>query len=206
MTEELIRYVMSFIGGGFAVAVVNWLHSSSAARKQGELAQLREQLKCLYGPISYFTRSNEALFVLNEKIHDAYGSEFIAKDWSDDPLTRERVKEGATTTIDLANSYVNQAVENNKRILALLESNWHLVDQEDLPEFIQFRVDCTRMATEMYGKMRLKTPDAVYQALGEISYMRPALIGRVAEKVAAKQDRIDQLLLPRWRRSKRRGA
>ena len=203
--DEIIRYVMSFIGGGFAVAVGNWLHSSRAIQKQEELAHLRHQLKFLYGPVSYFTRKNEQLFALSTTIHGAYGTEFINKKWSTDPVTQERVKEKATVTIDLANTYIQQVVENNKKVITLLEANWHLLDSEDISEFSKFQVDCTRLATEVHGKMRLTTPDAVYHALGEISFMRPALITLVANKVEAKRSRISDLLRPWWRRRRNKG-
>jgi len=198
--DENIRYIMSFIGGGFAVAVGNWVHSNRAAQKQEELAHLRDQLKFLYGPVSYFTRKNEQLFALSMKIHGAYGAEFIDKKWGTDPVTQERVKEQAAVTVDLSNAYIEQVVENNKKVIAILEANWHLVDSEDISDFSQFQLDCTRLATEVHGKMRRKTPDAIYQALGEISFMWPELITLVADKVEAKRSCIDDLLRP-WRKS-----
>lgn len=198
-TEEIIRYVMSFLGGGFAVAIGNWLHAGRAIQIQQELSALREELKYLYGPLSYITRTNEQLFAMNRTIHGVYGAEFIDKKWSKHPLTQERVHEKAEATLDLANAYIDQVVENNKRALEILEQHWHLADLDDIDVFSQFKLDCIRLATEVHANMGRKTPDAVYRALGEISYMRPALIERVAQKVETKQFRIEVLLRPWWK-------
>lgn len=198
-TEEIIRYVMSFLGGGFAVAVGNWLHAGRAIQLQQELSALREELKYLYGPLSYITRTNEQLFSVNRTIHGVYGAEFIDKKWSNDPLAEKRVHEKAEATLELANAYIDQVVENNKRALEILEQHWHFADLDDIDDFSQFKLDCIRLATEVRENMGRKTPDSVYRALGEISYMRPALIERVAQKVEAKQLRIEVLLRPWWK-------
>lgn len=190
---------MSFIGGGFAVAVGNWLHAGRASQKQQEIVQLRDQLKYLYGPLSYITRKNEQLFALSRAVQGVYGTEFIDKEWSADPDTQQRVQEEATATLDLANAYIQQVVENNKKVLEIMEANWHFADLDDIVVFTEFQVDCIRFATEVHGNLRGRTHQVVYRALGNISYMRPALINRIAEKVEIKQEKIGDLLRPWWR-------
>jgi len=199
VTSEIVRYIMSFLGGGFAVAVGNWLYSAWSSRKQQEIDYLRDQLRSLYGPLFFFTSQNERLFEINKKIHDAYKIEFIDTSWSSDQLTRQRVKERAEATIVLANDYITRAVRNNDRVMQVLETHWHLADPEDILIFSQFQVDCVRLHEEVSEKVPIRTPDAIYDSLGDISYMRPEFITRVRDKVKLKQARIANLIKHWWR-------
>ena len=195
--EEIFRYIASFIGGGFAVAVGNWLHASRAKRKETELSQLMDQLKYLYGPVSFFTHRNQSLFDLSDSIHKAYGKEFIDKKWSQEPLAQDRIREQAMATLDLSNTYIEQVVENNKKLLAILQANWHFVDLQDVDEFMRFQIDSIRLETEVRDEERPDTPLAIYRALGEISFMRPTLIQLVSERVSQKNNRIATLMKKR---------
>jgi hypothetical protein len=69
--EEIIRYLLSFLGGGLVAAVGNWLHSSWSARRAREVEMLREQLRLVYGPLFFFTSQNEELFKLTDNVQNA---------------------------------------------------------------------------------------------------------------------------------------
>ena len=197
--DEIVGYVFSFLGGGFVAALGNWLHANRAAQTQQELTQLRDQLKFLYGPAYFLTQWNEQLFKLVAAVHGAY-DEFLDKEWSGEPGTQERVQKSGVNTLELGNAYVDKVIENNKNLLAILQDNWHLVDAEDIQDFSKFQVDCTRFATEVSTERYTMARSVIRGTLGDISFMRSALIRQVAKKVAAKQSRIDDLLRPWWRR------
>ncbi len=198
-TEEIVRYAMSFFGGGFVVAVGNWFFSAWSFRKAQEINQLRDQLQSLYGPLFFFTSQNEKLFEINNKIHDAYKNEFIDKNWSPDQLTRQRVKGQAEATIAIANDYIARAVRNNDRVMQIMEAQWHLLDPDDILIFSQFQVDYVRLQEELRDKAQMRTPDAIYDSLGAISYMRPEFISRVKGQFESKRARLAELLRPWWR-------
>ncbi|MGG7056407.1 hypothetical protein [Nitrosomonas sp. ANs5] len=124
--EQFIQYLMSFLGGGFAVAVGNWVNSSVGIRRQREIDHLKGQLQSLYGPLSFFAQQNEKLFALCGAFSDAYTREIVQKNWSQDEKTRASVRADAETTIQLSNQYVVRVVENNGRIMEILEKGWHL--------------------------------------------------------------------------------
>lgn len=180
ISEQTIQYLTSFLGGGFVAAVFNWVKSSKDACKQREINGLKERLQSLYGPLSFFTQQNEKLFALCDAFNDAYTTEIVQINWSQDEKTRASVRADADTTIQLSNQYVARIVENNSRIMEILEKGWHLVDTEDIEEFAQFQVDFTRFKTEVEGG--LKTPFSIYEAVGGVSYMRPSMIGLVKKK------------------------
>jgi hypothetical protein len=195
--EHYLQYIMSFLGGGFAVAVGNWVSSAAAARKQREVDHLKGQLQGLYGPLFLFTQQNEKLFALCGKFNDAYTAEFVSKSWSENEHTQSSVRKDAETTIDISNQYVRRVVANNERVMEVLEKGWHLIDAEDIEEFAQFQVDFTRFKTEVDGT--LKPPYAIYKKVGDVSYMRPSVIDRVKKKSQIKEARLRELLRPWWR-------
>jgi hypothetical protein len=197
-TEEIVRYVMSFLGGGVVVAVGNWIHATRTAQRTGELDRLRQQLEVVYGPCFFFTCQNEKMFELNTSIQNAYSAHFVGKDWSPDEQTQESVRRETKDTLDLANEYVMRVTKNNERVMEILERGWYLIDPDDIPVFAQFQVDFTRMKTEIHGKMRNRMPHEIYERVGGISFMRPEMIERVKQKVQSKQSRISSLLRPWW--------
>ncbi|MCE9551018.1 MAG: hypothetical protein K8R50_08465 [Betaproteobacteria bacterium] len=196
MTTEFVQYIMSFIGGGFAVAVGNWVNSAVAARKQREGDYLKSQLQSLYGPLFFFTQQNENLFALCRKFNDAYTTEFVAQSWSEDSHTQASVQKDSATTIEISNQYIRRVVENNERVMDVLEKGWHFIDADDIKEFANFQVDFTRLKVEVDGT--LKPPNAIYKAVGNISYMSPSMIERVKLKAQEKEARLRELMRPWW--------
>ena len=195
--EETVRYVMSFLGGGFAVAVGNWVYSTLSSSRQREVEHLMAQLQALYGPLYYFTQQNGKLLELCGQFASAYDEVFVSKKWSQDQKTQAAVKKDADATIELSNQYMHRVVKNNERVMEILEKGWHLVDSDDVDELAMFQVDFTRHKTEVDGA--LKVPYMVYRALGDISYMRPTMIERVKQKVHAKEARLRELRRPWWK-------
>jgi hypothetical protein len=190
--DEIIRYILSFLGGGVVAAIGNWIYSTRAARRQNEIQHLLNQLKDLYGPVYFFTSQNEQLFGLCDDVHDAYSTHF-GQNWSPDARTQETLSKQAGATIDLGNAYVQQAVENNDRVMEVLRVHWHLVDDADVPVLSQFQVDHTRFTAEVKNKQAQGVPFAISQMLGSISYMRPEMIKAVKNAVVRKRGRLKEL-------------
>ena len=70
-TEEIVRYVMSFLGGGMVVAVINWVKELRSAARQREVGYLQDQLRFLYGPLHCLTAQNLETFKRMERLQDA---------------------------------------------------------------------------------------------------------------------------------------
>src|SRR6267142_3611809 len=105
--DEIIRYVLSFLGGGVVAAIGNWIYASKSARRQSEMQYLLSQLQSLYGPLYFFTSQNEQLFKLYNDIHNAY-SAYFGRQRSQEPATQKALSTGAEATINLGNIYVRQ--------------------------------------------------------------------------------------------------
>src|SRR5215216_1884420 len=61
-------------------------------RLSTNLKLLEEQIRELYAPLFYLVIQSEKLLELNKRFHDAYKVKFIDQKYSDNELTRKRVK------------------------------------------------------------------------------------------------------------------
>ena len=136
---------------------------------------------------------SEKLFELNARFHDAYTVEFIDKRYSDNPLTQERLKSWRNDTIGLANDYVKLVEANNEKISNLLDNKFSYIDPDDVEMFLLFFEHRARFMTEHDSDGKLKTPDLIYEHLGNISYLRPEFIERVKLKFSHKKVELDKL-------------
>lgn len=190
--EEAFRYIASLVGGGLAVAIGNWVHSNRSARRERAINYLEAQLRLLYGPLSYFTKQNEELFQMCNKVQDAHGEYFTGK-WSDHEDTQKHLGEMSNATTDLNNAYIERVLKNNDCVMAVLEANWHLVDPDDMDTFSRFQVDYTRFVVEVKPGNQSKVPLSIVMKLGPISYMRPEFISRVNSSFQEKQTELENL-------------
>ena len=141
--EEIIRFVSSFLGGGLVVAVGNWIHASRSARRDREIAWLQDQLRQLYGPLSFFTSQNEKLFELAGSVQQAHQATFTGQ-WSEDESRQRALEAMGEATTKLGNRYVERVVKNNAQVMTILETNWHLIDPADAEVFSTFQVNYMR--------------------------------------------------------------
>ena len=82
-------------------------------------------------------------------------------------------------------------MQNNAKILILLEKNWHLIDADDVEIFSEFQIDMSRL--KRTDGQNLITALSAKEHIGPISFMRPAMIDRVKEKWGVKRIREEQL-------------
>jgi hypothetical protein len=192
--EEVIRLIFSFLGGGLVTGLLNWIHTARSERTSRKIEFVRLQLQELYGPLQFFTSCNARLFELSHKLNEAYTQEYIGKQWSQEYNTQERVAKRATQTIEISNQYVEQAIQNNERILEILTAHYDLIEPTDLEVCAQFIVHYTRLKTERDEAGRLKTPHEIYRHLGDISFMPEQFIQVVDTRFAEKKAELKKLL------------
>ena len=195
-TEEIVRYVMTFVGGGMAVAIITWMKEARSASRQREVAYLQDQLRSLYGPLHCLTSQNMETMKRSVKLQDALNPNNKVGP-SEQEIPPARGAE-ADKIIDLSNAYSAKFKENNSRIGQLLEANWSLIDVEDVELFLAFLVDCARMQVEVDEKHAEGLAFRVRQHLGEIYYVRPEFVERVTAQWNAKRLRLSELLMPHW--------
>lgn len=185
-----MTFLMALLGSGVGVAIVTALFQIWATMRQGELQIIQNQLSGLYGPLYYFTCLNKALFDLYNDYHKAYDEEF--KDTNIAPESMESFKEEATALLDEANSYINtEVMQNNAKIIELLEKNWHLIDPDDVEIFSKFQIDMARLKRSEGQSFRAAI--SLKERLGNVSFMRPDMIERAEAKWRLKRNRVEQL-------------
>jgi hypothetical protein len=192
-TEEIIRLIFSFLGGGLVSGILNWIRVSRSEKKDRRIKDLNDQIRNLYGPLYFFTSQNEKCFKLNDSILKAYHTEYVEEKYSQDDHTQHNLLKKTTLTLDLANAYVGLVTQNNEKIIEILKSNYSYIDPEDIDIFQQFVVDYNRLKTERDESGRLQTPLEIYQHVGEISFMRTEFIKQVSAKFISKKNKIDSL-------------
>ena len=163
-------------------------------RLSTNLKLLEEQIRELYAPLFYLVMQSEKLLELNKRFHNAYKVEFIDQKYSNNELTRERVKSWTEATIGLANDYVRLVEGNNEKISRLLDSKFAYIDPDDVELFLLFFEDRVRFITEKNDEGTLKTPIQIYDRIGDISYLRPEFIERVKSKFLIKKKELDNYL------------
>lgn len=173
--------------------LVAWNGSRLEGKRQ-RIESLRLQIRELYGPLQFFTSSNAKLFELYDKFQIAYKKEYIEQQWSEEEITQERVGEASVQTLGIANQYIDQVMANNDRILSILESNYSLIEPDDIEVFMQFVVDLTRLKVETDEAGRTKTPLKIYEQIGDISFMRKEFIETVNRRFQGKKAEVDKLV------------
>jgi hypothetical protein len=178
----------SILGGGVIVSVGNWVHSNLASRRDREITWLQDQLRSLYGPLFFFTSQNEQLFQMSGKLQDAQGG-----GWSEDETRQQSLERQGAATTNLGSLYVKRVIENNARVMEILEKNWHLADSADYDVFSQFQLDYTRFLTEVQQRGGDGIPLRIRLGLGPVVYMHPEMISRMGAAVRVKQARWEKL-------------
>lgn len=193
-TEEIIRLIFSFLGGGLVAGLLDWFRAHRSEKKARTVSDLQAKIQNLYGPLQFFASQNESYFELNKKFLEAYEAEYEGKNWSQDEATQKNLEQETTQTLEIANAYIKMVTKNNESILEVLRNNYAYIDPEDVKVFRQLVVDYTRLKTEVSESGRLNTPLRIYKHIGSISFMQPEFIERVKERFYSKKKELDSYI------------
>jgi hypothetical protein len=191
--EELIRLVISFLGGGTVAGILNWVFSAKSASKARKTESLTQQLNLLYGPLFFFVSQNDDMFKLNSKFQTAYKTEYTGDKWSQDEDTQKNLRAATSCTLDIANKYIGVVKNNNEKIVEVLVNNYSFIDPDDVEVFQQFMIDYTRMKTEVDKDGTLQTPFEIYLHIGDISFMKSEFMEKVKSKFYLKKQQLNEL-------------
>ena len=180
------QLIISFLGGGILVALINWARALRSERTTRKHEFLKKQVTKVYGPIYFFSGLTEALFALNDKFHKAYDEHFVETKWSKDPQTRESLRKEIDATLRTVNHYVRIVRENNNKIMQILRNNYAYIDAEDTDIFQNFIIDHLRMDQEFKIDQPLEIPHEIYFRVGEISYYRKEFLELSKKKFVEK--------------------
>jgi hypothetical protein len=192
-TDEIFRYIFSFLGGGFVVGILDWFKSHYSEKKARKVSALQAQIQNLYAPLQFFSSQNEIYFDRNKKIIEAYRAEYEGKNWSHNERTQSSLEKETTHVFDRANAYIEEITGNNENIIKILRDNYAYIDPEDIEVFTEFMTDYARWKIEVKEACQAKIPFRIQEHLGELYFMRPEFINRVKQKFNAKKKALDSL-------------
>lgn len=185
-----MTFLIALLGSSVGAAVVTALFQIWHSMRQGELQIIQNQLGGLYGTLYYFTCLNKALFELYKDYHKAFDKEFKVKNVARGSM--KAFEKEAIAMLEEANSYIDtEVMQNNAKIINLLEKNWHLIDPDDVEIFSEFQIDMARLKRAKGQNFR--TALSTREHIGSVSFMRPKMIKRVEEKWRLKRNRMEQL-------------
>lgn len=190
MIEIIREYLIPFGVGAICMKLIDWFKDRWVQKKHGEIANLQEQRKSLYGPLHFLVSQNKQCFDLGNKVLEASIEESKGRQFSE--AESERI-----TTV--SNDYSGRVREKNARIQKLLEENWHLIDEDDEDIFAAFLGSYTRMNVEAGDDASNRLPPSIQRMLDPIYFMPPGFAERVDSKWKAKRDRLDRLRNSWWR-------
>lgn len=170
--DEVVKVIISFLGGGVIAGLISWARIARSERGNRKAEYIKSQVNNLYGPLYFFTSQNVQLQELNRNLMTAYDTEYVDKNWSLDPNTRQTLKEETSAIMNIANTYVKNIADNNERIAELLQKNPEYIDPEDNDVFHMVAIDNLRFIVETEESGELITPFMVYKSVGEISFLR----------------------------------
>jgi hypothetical protein len=189
-----MSFITVLLGSSIGAALVTAGFQIWNSMRQGELQNIQAKLKGLYGPLFFFTSLNEGLFKLYSNYQTAISNEY--EDKLPTPKNAQQLQQELDKLFKEANSYIEiEVIQNNDKIIPLLENNWYLIDFDDVELFSQFLIDIA-MLKRINGQTT-KTALIIKRYIGAISFMRPEMIARVKQKFASKIDREKQLTLRR---------
>ncbi|MDD5131288.1 MAG: hypothetical protein PHH44_01360 [bacterium] len=175
---NVLSLIISFLGGGIVSAAINWARAERSDKKERRIIFLNEQIRKLYGPIYFLTFQISKLFELNNK--------FLNVDDNSSTISK---------TIEIANDFIKQVRENNNKIYEILNNNYAFIDPDDIEIFALFYEHHIRLNIEKDESGRLRTPLSVYNKVGNISFMRPEFIQRIADKFSNKKTELNNLMI-----------
>jgi hypothetical protein len=191
MSEKLVITLVAPLITFVAVAVTLWVNQRSVVHSR-EVEALREQLQSLYGPLHFLASQNGELWKLHEKVDAARAKFFEGRKSVPSPETIEAFSTAHSRTIDLKNAYSIRSIENNKRIMDLLEKNWHLLDAGDVSTMAEFQVDYIRYSVES-RENTAGVPLNVLMELGEVVVGRETLRNCAKATFERKRARLTKL-------------
>lgn len=172
MESALTQTVLTFLGGGFVGALINWYRTSKSERILRHNKYTFDQINNLYGPIYFLVCKNEVLTDISDRYTKAIQKEILDVNWSPAEETRKQVQSDLKQSIDLSNYYIGLTHENNKEIAKILQLQFQYINLEDTDVCKKYLDDFLRMEREFKQTEKLDAPFEIYESVGHIHFMR----------------------------------
>lgn len=189
---NIVNLIVSFLGGGIVSAVINWIRSERADKKERKIKFLDDQLRNLYGPIYYFVSQSEKCFELHKSVLKSMDI-FFQQNWSNDDRTTEYNNSSAGKSLYIVNLYIKELNFNNQKIKEILDDNYSYIDPDDIEEFILFNEHYLRKSIEI-DNGNLIVPKEIYQQIGKISLFSTEFVEKIKLKFKSKKKELYRLL------------
>ncbi len=192
MSEGFLDTVVAGSFGGLVVGLIifffQWYKETRTESRRRHVGYLQNQLHDLYGPLHFFLSQNEQLVKHSVEIDRQYKDYFEGKQWADEAM--KRIEEQALATIHLSNRYSEKVTENNTAMVDILQTQWYLIDEDDIELFSSFQTHVIRHHIEFAENQAKGVPLSIRLKLGNVRFYDPESATRVRQKWNAKRDEL----------------
>lgn len=173
--------ISSIIGGGIAGVVVEVVFGFFQRKNERYFNFLKEQISLVYAPLYYLITQNEIIQTIIEKLIEKAGKK-ERKDFEEKTNTELSDSEIISEII----KYLNEIIDNNKKIKTLLDKYSYLLDPSDFKILKIFLDNFIRLMHDTNGK--LDTYDIEkFQIKGDTSLVDPELNKQIKKVFLEKQ-------------------
>lgn len=173
--------ISSIIGGGIAGVVVEVVFGFFQRKNERYFNFLKEQISLVYAPLCYLVTQNEIIQTIIEKLIEKAGKK-ERKDFEEKTNTELSDSEIISEII----KYLNEIIDNNKKIKTLLDKYSYLLDPSDFKILKIFLDNFIRLMHDTNGK--LDTYDIEkFQIKGDTSLVDPELNKQIKKVFLEKQ-------------------
>lgn len=189
----ILTLIVSFLGGGLVSAIITLLYTNRAEKREQKIKFLDEQLRKLYGPLYRLTSQNQRIYDLCHRFITALYEK-------DTPPVKDTRK--ALVSITILKEYIEEVINNNTKIMQILNDNYSFVDPDDIDIFMKFYEEYIRPRKEIFAiDELLKNAVDVVQLRGITDQIRKymsvtnsVLIERVKSKFYQKKEELEKLI------------
>lgn len=193
--EEWVKVILSNGAIGALVgATALWLFNKTLAQKARKADFVREQIKNLYGPVTFLLEKGERAFEVHNKLMAGYEEYFKTR-------YGEHYSGETTLVIGIANEFGELAKDGAREAAGILKDSWGWLDADDGDAVRDFLTYFDRLKIEFDSDGKARLPFEFYHSLK--NSLRPPLIHdsnlvkRFRQKLLTKQAGLSGLKQPK---------
>lgn len=195
---DILKIIVSFLGGGFLVAIYNSYFTNKANKIKKEVDLLQEQLNKLYGPLWFWIGQNKLCFAHIKNLRKAIDNyeEYGREHYDPKDFTAMFVRKKMEA---LQNDYRKKIKLNNNIIIKILQENFSYLDIDDMELIHKFILDNLRLSMEYadyvdtYNEFLSALRNHMEEPFNYVFLMEQELIDRIEFKFEMKKKILNNL-------------
>lgn len=184
---NILQLLITFLGGGMVAIIIQVIFGFFQRKNERYFNFLKEQISLVYAPLYFLIIQNEIIQVVVEEFCKAINKE---KNGHEDKMD---INFKDSDIISEINGYINEIVDNNKKIKTLLDNYSYLLDFSDLKILEIFLNNFIRLMHDTNGKLGASNKEKFHMGKTNISLIDPELNKQIKNAFLEKQEKYKKL-------------